>query len=157
MVAEAPPQEVIYAAPPRTYAWWAAVAGALVFTVTLAWIVSRMTWTPWVGVAIAVVLLVSFAAPTLLGRSAPLRARRVLVDHARREIRIEHARGVVTVPFDDVAEVVADEALVGEGVPLDVVRVTRKANGHLTFGVIDRGAAQGAARALQSVLTPPAS
>ncbi len=145
--------EVIYAAPKRTGAWWGAAVGAVLFVALIAWIVARMVRNP-VGIALVVVILVvGLAAPTALGQRGPLRATRVTVDGASRGLRIEHRRGVELVRFDEVRAVEAREESVAEGVPIDVVVITLRDGRVLRFGVIDRGAAEGAARALRAVLT----
>lgn len=144
--------EVIYAAPPRTRAWWAAAAGALLFVALIAWIVARMVRNP-VGIALVVVILVlGLVAPAALGQRGPLRATRVTADGASRGVRIEHRRGVELLRFDEVRAVEAREESVAEGVPIDVVALALAEGREVRFAVIDRGAAEGAARALKAVL-----
>ena len=143
-----PVTEVIYEAPARTGAWWAAAFGGALFFAGLAWIVARMLQRPWATAAVFAVVGVALAAPRLLGQRGPLRARRVTSDGATKTLRIEHGRGVEEVGFDAIAGVTADVAMVGEGVPVDVVTVRRSHGEPVVFSVIDRAASEGAARAI---------
>lgn len=143
-----PVTEVIYEAPARTGAWWAAAFGAAAFFASLAWIIARMLQRPWATAAVFAVVGVALAAPRLLGERGPLRARRVTSDGASKTLRVEHGRGVEALRFEDVTAVTADVVMVAEGVPLDVVTVQRAGGAAVAFSVIDRAAAEGAARAI---------
>lgn len=141
--------EVIYEAPGRTRAWWVAAFGALVFFAGLAWIVARMIRSPAMIAVTAVIVALALAAPTLLGQRGPLRAKRVVADG--KTVRVEHRRGVEEIAYDDIASAEYAEVTLVEGVPLDAVVLRRKAGGEVTFSVLDRGAAEGAARAIRAV------
>lgn len=141
--------EVIYEAPARTRAWWAAAFGGAVFFAGLAWIVARMIRSPAMMAVTALLVALALAAPKLLGQRGPLRAKRVVADG--KTLRIEHGRGVETLAYDDVLAVESAEVSVAEGVPLDVVIVRRKGGAEVSFSVLDRAAAEGAARALRAV------
>jgi hypothetical protein len=153
----APRIEVIYEPPPRTHAWWLSAFGAVLFFTFTAWTVVRMLQKPWAVIPIAAVMLLALVAPRFVGARGPMRVDRVLVNHDARRIEVARGREVIHVPFTEVRTVTAGEVLVGEGVPIDVVTVERDGTTPMTFSVIDRGAARGVARALQTVLTPHGS
>lgn len=149
MVSDARGPEVVYAAPARTGAWWVSLLGAAAFFAFVAWIVWRMV--DHRGVALAALLL---AAGALLGfgRSGPLRVRRVLVDHPSKTVVVTHATGTLRVPFGEITAASHGIELVGEGITLDVVTLTRAAGSPVRFAALDRAAAEGAARALRAAL-----
>lgn len=152
MSSDARSTEVVYAAPARTGAWWASLVGGVAFVAFVTWIAWRMFDDPVAAVA---VLALAAAAPLILGRSGPLRVRRVTVDHADKSVTVAHATGTLRVPFDVVTAVTHGEELAGEGVTLDVVTIARASAPPIRFGVIDRAAAEGAARALRAALELP--
>lgn len=141
--------EVIYEAPARTRAWWGAVAGGALFFAGLAWIIARMIRSPLMIAVTAVLVALALAAPTLLGQRGPLRARRVTGDG--KALRIELRRGVIELAYDDIAAVEAREVSVAEGVPLDAVVVRKRSGDEVSFSVLDRAAADGAAKAIRAV------
>jgi hypothetical protein len=144
--------EVVYEAPARTGAWWASVFAGVAFLAFVTWIAARMLDNRAVAIA---VLLLAVVVPLLSGRSGPLRARRVTVDHAGKTVTVTHATGAITLPFADVRDVSHGEELVGESVTLDVVTLTRGSAPAVRFGALDRAAAEGIARALRAVLALP--
>jgi hypothetical protein len=152
MSSDARSSEVIYEAPARSSAWWLSAVGGAAFVAFVSWIAFRMLDNRAVAVA---VLLLGVAVPLVSGRAGPLRIRRVTVDHRDKAVTVAHATGTVTVPFADVTEVTHGEELVGEGVTVDVVTLTRTGGAPVRFSVIDRAAAEGAARALRAVLSLP--
>jgi hypothetical protein len=152
MSTDARSTEVVYEAPPRTAAWWASLLGGAAFVAFVTWIAFRMFDNRAAALA---VLLLGVAVPLVSGRSGPLRVRRVTVDHADKAVTVAHATGTLRVPFAAVTAVTHGEELAGEGVTLDVVTLARSDGAPIRFGVLDRAAAEGTARALRAVLSLP--
>jgi hypothetical protein len=152
MAAEGVEIEIIYEAPKRTQAWWWALAGLLMFLTSVLWVVVRMIRRTGALITVGIVLALAVVWPFLTGRTGPLRTQRVVADSKKREVLIVHRKGEERVAFDEITDVTPVTVVVAEGVPLDAVCLHLGKERTITLGVLDKGAAEGATRALRAVL-----
>ncbi len=143
--------EVVYQPPRGGRGAAGALLAAAVFTLGVLWITARVLRGALGALAAVAVCLVLLAAGTMLRRQRLIRPRRVVADRRAGAVRIEHLRGVEVVRFGDLASVTPGTTVLGEGLTLDVVTLTRRDSTTVTFSVMDSAAAEGAARALRAV------